>query len=55
MIYFGDTAAKIGHFEEERLAEMGVTVDRHGKMPDVVLHFGNEDWLLLIEFVTSHS
>lgn len=55
VIYVGDTGAKIGHFEEERLAEMGVTVDQHGKMPDVVLHFGDKDWLLLIESVTSHG
>lgn len=55
VIYVGDTGAKVGHFEEARLAEMGVTVDQHGKMPDVVLHFGEKDWLLLIESVTSHG
>jgi adenine-specific DNA-methyltransferase len=55
VIYVGDTGAKVGHFEEERLADMGVTVDQHGKMPDVVLHFGDKDWLLLIESVTSHG
>ena len=55
VIYIGDTGDKVGLFEVERLAELGVKVDRHGKMPDVVLYFGEEDWLLLVESVTSHG
>ena len=55
VIYVGDTGDKIGLFSEERLAALGVTVDRHGKMPDVVLYFGDKDWLLLVESVTSHG
>lgn len=55
VIYVGDTGDKIGYFQRERLATLGVTVDRHGKMPDVVLYFGKKDWLLLVESVTSHG
>ena len=55
VIYVGDTGDKVGYFQVERLAEFGVTVDQHGKMPDVVLYFGDKDWLLLIESVTSHG
>jgi adenine-specific DNA-methyltransferase len=55
VIYVGDTGDKIGYFEKERLAALGVTVDKHGKMPDVVLYFGKKGWLLLIESVTSHG
>jgi hypothetical protein len=33
----------------------GVDVDSHGKMPDVVLHYTEKDWLLLVESVTSHG
>ncbi len=55
VIYVGDTGDKVGHFQRERLAEMGVEVDKHGKMPDVVLYFPEKDWLLLIESVTSHG
>ncbi|MDE2772113.1 MAG: BsuBI/PstI family type II restriction endonuclease [Gemmatimonadota bacterium] len=55
VIYVGDTGDKIGCFEEERLAELGVTVDRHGKMPDVVLYFREKNWFLLVEAVTSHG
>lgn len=55
VIYVGDTGEKVAYFEEGRLAELGVTVDRHGKMPDVVLHLAKKAWLLLIESVTSHG
>ena len=55
VIYVGDTGSKVGYFQKERLASLGVTVDRHGKMPDVVLYFSRKDWLVLIESVTSHG
>jgi BsuBI/PstI restriction endonuclease len=55
LIYAGDTGEKWGYFEEELLAKLGVKVDGHGKMPDVVLHYLDRNWLLLIESVTSHG
>ena len=55
VIYVGDTGSKNEFFEEERLVSLGVTVDQHGKMPDVVLYLVEKDWLLLIESVTSHG
>lgn len=55
LIYAGDTGEKMGHFDRDRLADLGVTVDSHGKMPDVVLYYGDRDWLLLVEAVTSHG
>ena len=55
VIYVGDTGDKAGYFEQQRLAGLGVMIDRHGKMPDVVLYFGGNDWLLLVESVTSHG
>ena len=55
VIYAGDTGDKVSYFQKARLAKFGVTVDQHGKMPDVVLYFGNKSWLLLIESVTSHG
>ena len=54
-LYIGDTGSKVGHFAHERLAALGVTVDRHGKMPDVVLHDVANDWLVLVEAVASHG
>ena len=55
LIYAGDTGDKMGYFDRDRLATLGVTMDSHGKMPDVVLHYTARDWLLLVESVTSHG
>lgn len=55
LIYVSDTGSKWGFFAERRLAELGVTVDSHGKMPDVVLHDRERGWLILVESVTSHG
>ena len=55
LIYAGDTGEKWGYFDSERLQQLGVSIDNHGKMPDVILHFIERDWLLLVESVTSHG
>jgi hypothetical protein len=55
LIYAGDTGEKWGYFEEPLLAKLGVRVETHGKMPDVVLYFSDRNWLLLVESVTSHG
>ena len=55
VLYVGDTGDKVGYFQKQRLADLGVTVDRHGKMPDAILYFGEKDRLLLVESVTSHG
>lgn len=55
LIYAGDTGNKWGYFDELVLTELGVVVDSHGKMPDVVLYCKERNWLLLVEAVTSHG
>lgn len=55
LVYAGDTGDKWGYFDQPLLARLGVVVDGHGKMPDVLLHFEEKNWLLLIESVTSHG
>ena len=55
LIYAGDTGDKWGYFDKEQLAKLGVAVDGHGKMPDVVLYYPEREWLLLMESVTSHG
>ena len=55
LIYVGDTGEKWGYFDAVLLAKLGVAVDAHGKMPDVVLYYPERNWLLLIESVTSHG
>ncbi|MGJ5629723.1 BsuBI/PstI family type II restriction endonuclease [Nostoc sp. CALU 1950] len=55
LIYVGDTDEKFAHFDEAALADLGVNIDSHGKMPDVIIHFTTNNWLVLIEAVTSHG
>jgi hypothetical protein len=55
LVYAGDTGEKWGYFDAPLLAGLGVNVDSHGKMPDVVLHYTAKNWLLLVESVTSHG
>ena len=55
VIYVGDTGSKIGYLQQSRLLELGVEVNEHGKMPDVVLYYQEKNWLFLIEAVTTHG
>lgn len=55
LVYCGDTGRKQLLYEEEYLRALGVVIDEHGKMPDVVVHFPTKNWLILIEAVTSHG
>lgn len=53
VVYVGDTGDKWGYFDKELLTKIGVTVNPHGKMPDVILFDSDKNWLFLIESVTS--
>jgi BsuBI/PstI restriction endonuclease domain/BsuBI/PstI restriction endonuclease HTH domain len=55
LVYVGDTGEKWGYFDKQLLRALGVTIDSHGKMPDVVIFDSDRDWLFLIEAVTSHG
>jgi adenine-specific DNA-methyltransferase len=55
LLYVGDTDEKFAHFNEASLTALGVTIDAHGKMPDVIVHYTEPNWLVLIEAVTSHG
>lgn len=55
IIYVGDSHRKWAYFDSELLIKLGVSIEEHGKMPDVVIHYVRKDWLVLIEAVTSHG
>lgn len=55
VLYVGDTGDKWGYFDEAGLAALGVEVDTHGKMPDVIIYDTARNWIILIEAVTSHG
>jgi len=54
-LYVGDTGQKWAYCNRELLANLGVRVDSHGKMPDVILYDRAKQWLVLVEAVTSHG
>ena len=55
VIYVGDTEQKSAYFDPDALRALGVEIEEHGKMPDVVVHHTSKNWLVLIEAVTSHG
>lgn len=55
LLYAGDTGDKHGYFDRHALAALGVVVNDHGKLPDVVLHDTNRNWLILAEAASSHG
>jgi len=55
VIYVGDTQKKWAFFNPDALERLGVRVEEHGKMPDIVVYHSARNWLVLIEAVTSHG
>jgi hypothetical protein len=55
VLYAGDADAKWSVFEKDSLAALGITVDHHGKMPDLVVYMPDRNWLVLLEAVSSHG
>ena len=54
-VYVGDAGPKWAFFDRDLAVELGIAVDEHGKMPDVVIYDREREWLFLIEAVTSHG
>jgi len=55
VLYLGDAANKFVVFEQERLRQLGVPINMHDKLPDIILYHEEKNWLYLIEAVTSHG
>lgn len=55
VLYIGDADAKLMHFDEQKLASLGVTVDTHGKLPDLIVYQPQKNWLFLMEAASSHG
>ncbi len=55
VLYVGDTETKWAYLDSDALKKLGIEVEEHGKMPDVVVHHVEKNWLVLIEAVTSHG
>lgn len=55
LLYIGDTIKKDLYLDEKGLEKIGIPMNQHDKLPDVVLYDKNKSWLYLIEAVTSHG
>jgi hypothetical protein len=55
VLYIGDADEKFAVYDRVGLEALGVVIEEHGKMPDLVVHYADRDWLVLIEAVTSHG
>ena len=53
ILYIGDAEDKFLHLDTDYLQRLGVAIPAPAKMPDVVVHDTQRNWLLLIEAVTS--
>lgn len=53
--YVGDSGQKWAYLDEDLLVTLGIGLESHGKIPDVVIYFPAKNWLVLIEAVTSHG
>lgn len=55
LLYLCDTAKKDLHMDSKMLKKLGIPIDQHSKLPDVVIYDPEKGWLYLIEAVTSHG
>ena len=55
LLYIGDADSKWAHFDIDTIAALGVAVNEHGKMPDLVVYQRDRHWLFLMEACSSHG
>ena len=55
ILYVGDAGKSDPVFDESAFGALGVTLDKHGKLPDLVVHLPDREWLVLMEAASSHG
>jgi len=55
LLYLGDTEKKNLFTAVEELESLGIPIDKHSKLPDILIYCREKRWLYLIEAVTSHG
>jgi len=55
VLYLGDADTKLATFPGARTRCTRVTVNHHGKLPDLVVYLPDKDWLVLLEAASSHG
>lgn len=54
-LYIGDAGRADPVFDAEAFAALGVVLDKHGKLPDLVVYLPERNWLILMEAASSHG
>lgn len=54
VLYLGD-ADKDATNDTSALGALGVTLNEHGKLPDLIVYMPDKDWLILAEAASSHG
>lgn len=55
VLYLGDADSKWAIFEYQAFKQLGISLDSHGKMPDLVVYLPDKNWLCLLEAASSHG
>jgi hypothetical protein len=55
IFYVGDAGQEDPIFDEEGFAELGIRLDKHGKLPDLVVYLKDRNWLVVMEAAPSHG
>jgi BsuBI/PstI restriction endonuclease domain/BsuBI/PstI restriction endonuclease HTH domain len=55
VLYVGDAGKQAPIYDVEGFAQGGLVLDKHGKLPDLVVSLPSHDWLVLIEAASSHG
>ncbi len=55
VLYVSGTEKKWSYLDSDALTELGLAIEEHGKMPDIVVHHREKNWLFLIEAVINRG
>lgn len=55
VLYVGDAGDKWLVYERDVLESLGVFINDHGKMPDLVVHMKDKNWIVLLEAASTHG
>lgn len=55
VLYIGDADSKLSYFAKEKFMDLGVIIEEHGKLPDLVVFQKEKNWLFLMEAASSHG
>ncbi len=55
VLYIGDADDKRLTFDKGALERLGIFVNDHGKMPDLIVYMEDRNWMVLLEAVSTHG